>query len=73
MTLFPFYETHTLRFERYVKMPRDMQLLKDKMVKESEENPEVADKMKQEELITPWLVTDVDYFCDDNYFDSREK
>ena len=38
------------------------------MVKEAEENPEVADKMRNEELINPWLITDVDYSLDDNYF-----
>ena len=69
VTLFPFYETHTLRFERYIKLPKDMQQFKEKMVKEAEENPEVADRMKNEELINPWLITDVDYSLDDNYFE----
>ena len=38
------------------------------MVKEAEESPDVADKMRNEELINPWLITDVDYSLDDNYF-----
>lgn len=39
------------------------------MVKEADENPEVASKMKNEELINPWLITDIDYSLDDNYFE----
>ena len=73
VTLFPFFETHTLRFERYVKMPKDMQRLKEKMVKEAEGDPGVAEKMKNEELINPWLITDVDYYYDDNYFENSQK
>lgn len=66
-----FFETHTLRFERYIKMPNDMQQMKEKMVKEAEENPEIALKLKNEEVINPWLITDVDYFLDDNYFNDK--
>ena len=39
------------------------------MVKEADENPEVANQMKNEELINPWLITDIDYSLDDNYFE----
>ena len=49
-------------------MPLEMRVLKEKMLKEATENPEKADKLKQEEVINPWLITDVDYSLLDNPF-----
>ena len=63
-----YYETHILRFERYVKMPLEMQVSKEKLVKEARENMEKAGQLKNEELINPWLITDIDYHLEDNYF-----
>ena len=34
----------------------------------SNKDPTVAEKMKHEELVNPWLITDIDYSLDDNYF-----
>ena len=65
------FETHFLRFERYVKMPLEMKLAKDKLVQEARENSETADKLREEELVNPWLITDVDYSLDDNYFPEK--
>lgn len=62
------FETHFIRFERYVKMPLEMRLAKEKLLSEAQENREKAELMKHEELVNPWLITDVDYTLDDNYF-----
>ena len=40
------FETHFLRFERYVQMPLEMRLLKDKMVKEAQEDIDKAQKLR---------------------------
>lgn len=65
------YETHFLRFERYVKMPLEMKLTKEKLVTEARENSDKAEKMKHEEVVNPWLITDLDYSLDDNYFPEK--
>ena len=65
------YETHFLRFERYVKMPLEMRLTKDKLMQDARENQDTAEKLRDEELVNPWLITDVDYTLDDNYFPEK--
>ena len=65
------FETHFLRFERYVKMPLDMKLAKEKLVTEAREDSEKAEKMKHEEVVNPWIITDLDYSLDDNYFPEK--
>lgn len=65
------FETHFLRFERYVKMPLDMRLAKDKLIKDARETPSTAEKLRGEELVNPWLITDIDYSLDDNYFPAK--
>lgn len=45
-TGFATYETHCLTFERYVKMPQEMRLMKDKMVKEAFSDNEKAQKLR---------------------------
>ena len=62
------YETHFLRFERYVKMPLEMKLSKDKLESQAMADLEMAEKMRNEELVNPWLITDIDFSLDDNYF-----
>ena len=65
------FETHFLRFERYVKMPLEMRLAKEKLVKDARENNETATKLREEELVNPLLITDIDYSLDDNYFPNK--
>ena len=62
------FEVHHLRFERYIKMPLDMKLAKEKLVAEAQNDLEKAQQIKHEEVINPWLITDIDYTLDDNYF-----
>ena len=50
-----------------------MKVLKDKMLNESRESSEAASNMRNEELINPWLITDIDYKLDDNYFSNSGK
>ena len=62
------YEMHNLRFERYFKLPQDLRLLKEKMRQEAQSDKEVADRMRSEEQINPWIITDLDYALDGNPF-----
>ena len=52
-------------------MPLEMKLAKEKLISEARENPKEAGKLKDEELVNPWLITDVDYSLDDNYFPEK--
>lgn len=51
------YETHILTFERYVSMPHDMRAKKLELAREAQSNSE---KSKDEELVNPWLITEID-------------
>ena len=68
-----FHESHFLRFERYVKMPLEMKITKDKLLAEAKDNKETKEQMLNEEMVNPWLITDVDYQLDDNYFADEAK
>lgn len=54
------FETHVVQFERYVKMPAEYIELKEKLNKQREKDPELRLKMREEELVNPWLVTELD-------------
>ena len=45
-----------------------MKMMKEKLLSEAQEDKAKAESMKHEELVNPWLITDVDYTLDDNYF-----
>ena len=45
-----------------------MKLSKDKLESQAMEDQKVAEKMRNEELVNPWLITDIDFSLDDNYF-----
>ena len=64
------FETHFMRFERYIKMPYEMKLAKDKMLADALQDKQKAELLKEEEVINPWLITDFDYCLDDNHFPS---
>ena len=54
------YETHILTFERYVRMPSDLRAKKEELAREAKHNAEKAQQMKDEELVNPWLITEID-------------
>ena len=43
-------------------MPVELQELKEKLKKEMMSDKEMASKMAEEEMVNPWLITEVD-FC----------
>eukprot|EP00347_Sterkiella_histriomuscorum_P001976 403369947 len=69
------YEVHSLRFERYVKLPQDLRVLRDKMQRDAMNDPKKIQQMKDEEILNPWLITDLDYSLDGNPFtiDTKSK
>ena len=60
------FEKHVVRFERYVKMPMELRLLKEKLQKQALESKEIAQQMREEEMVNPWLITDFDQSLDGN-------
>jgi hypothetical protein len=54
------YESHIITFERYVKMPLEMRLLKRKQDLEVPDSIQKAKQIKNEEIINPWLITEID-------------
>ena len=62
-----FYETHILRFEKYVVLPLELRLMKEKMQIKALEEYAHASKMKYEEVINPWLIVDFDEALQGNH------
>lgn len=62
------YENHVLRFERYFKLPLELRVLKDKLMKEAVNDPKRLKELRDEELLNPWIITDLDYAMDGNSF-----
>jgi hypothetical protein len=60
------YEHHVLRFERYFKLPMDLRVLRDKMQKEAMNDPKKLKQLRDEEVLNPWIITDLDYALDGN-------
>ena len=62
------YENHVLRFERYYKLPLELRVLRDKMQKEAMHDPKKFQQLRDEELLNPWIITDLDFSLDGNPF-----
>jgi hypothetical protein len=62
------HEFHILRFEKYINLPPELKKLKDKLMKEAMNDLKKAQEMKDEELINPWIITDVDESLNGNPF-----
>ena len=62
------YENHVLRFERYFKLPLELRVIKEKMQKDAMMDPKKLKELREEEVLNPWLVTDIDYSLDGNPF-----
>jgi hypothetical protein len=60
------YEHHVLRFERYFKLPMELRVLKDKMMKEAMNDAKKLKELRDEEILNPWIITDLDYSLDGN-------
>lgn len=60
------HEYHVLRFERYFKLPLELRVLKDKLMKEAMNDPKKLQEMKDEEILNPWIITDLDYSLEGN-------
>lgn len=65
------YENHVLRFERYVKLPTDLKIIRDKIKKDAINDPKKLKELRDEETLNPWLVTDLDYTLDGNPYCSN--
>jgi len=59
------FEVHQVKFERYLKMPRELTLKKEKLVKAAKNDPNKRQALIDEESINPWLITDLDYSFSD--------
>lgn len=55
------YENHVLRFERYFKLPLELRVLREKLKKEAINDAKKLKELRDEELLNPWLITDLDY------------
>jgi hypothetical protein len=62
------YENHVIRFERYFKLPMELRVIKEKMQKDAMTDPKKLKELREEEVLNPWLVTDIDYSLDGNPF-----
>jgi hypothetical protein len=62
------FESHVLRFERYFKLPLELRVLRDKMQKEALGDAKKLAALRDEEVLNPWLITDLDYSLDGNPF-----
>ena len=60
------FENHVLRFERYFKLPLELRVLRDKLKKEAISDPKKLKEMRDEEILNPWIITDLDYALDGN-------
>ena len=57
-----------LRFEKYFKLPTELRILKDKLLKDSRTNEKLAEQLKNLEVINPWVITDLDQTLGGNPF-----
>ena len=55
-----------VRLERYVKMPLELRVLKDKIMKEALNDAKKMQELRDEEVLNPWLVTDLDFALNGN-------
>ncbi len=62
------YENHVLRFERYFKLPLELRVIRDKLKKEAMNDPKKLKELRDEELLNPWIITDLDFALDGNPF-----
>ena len=62
------YEYHSLRFERYFKLPIEIKAIRDKQIKEAMNDPKRLQQLKDEELFNPWIITDIDFSLEGNPF-----
>ena len=60
------FENHVLRFERYFKLPLELKVIKEKMQKEAMMDAKKLKELRDEEILNPWLVTDLDFTLDGN-------
>ena len=49
-------------------MPSELRLIRDKLRKEASKDSKKAQELKDEELVNPWVITDLDYSLDGNPF-----
>lgn len=62
------YENHVLRFEKYVSLPPDLRVIRDKLRKQAMHDNKKAQEMKEEEFLNPWIITDLDLVYGGNPF-----
>ena len=65
------FENHVLRFERYFKLPLELRVLRDKLKKEAMNDAKKLKEMRDEEVLNPWVITDLDYALDGNPYISE--
>ena len=44
-----------------MKLPKELQNLREQLQKESQSDKKLADKLRSEEMVNPWLITEIDY------------
>lgn len=54
-------------------MPLELRVLKDKLMKEAMNDAKKYQQFKDEEILNPWLITDLDYSLDGNPYTLENK
>jgi hypothetical protein len=57
-----------LRFERYIRLPVELKVLKEKQMKEAMNDVKRLASLRDEETINPWVISDLDYSLAGNPF-----
>ena len=55
------YEVHIVTFERYCDLPEELEQKKRVLLKQAESDPRKKQDLRDEELVNPWLITDLDF------------
>lgn len=55
-----------LRLERYFKLPFELRVIKEKLKREAEKDAKKAKELRDEEMLNPWTITDLDFSMDGN-------
>ena len=59
---------YTQEFERYFKLPLELRVLREKLRKDAMNDAKKLKELRDEEILNPWLITDLDYTLKGNPF-----
>jgi hypothetical protein len=65
------YEKHILLFERYISLPAELKALKEQQKKDASKDPMKAMKLRDEETVNPWIISQIDLSPQDFVLESE--